>query len=837
QTTMTLLEVIDLSSDEEDCMIEMCAEAGGTETTLPCLDKNNEKSCSPSETAKQETIEQRINETDSELRSPLILNPIRQVQNSNAQADHRGLVQTAYKDAQRSSSGWKHHSAQTGICREFWKAGDYDVRSTGKTTLQNGMDHVRVHPKFLHSNATSHKWALGAIAELLDNAVDEIQNGATFVNVDKISCPRDNSAAILVQDDGGGMDPDCIRQCMSLGYSRKNTNTTIGQYGNGFKTSTMRLGADVVVFTTCKCNGVTTQSIGLLSYTFLRETGHEDIVVPMVDYEMTLGGQQKSMIRSTQEDWSHNLSTLLQWSPYTSEPDLLKQFDDIGPHGTKVVVYNLWLNDDGQMELDFESDKEDIQLRGAPNDKQFNQQHISNRLRYSLRVYSSILYLQMPDNFKIILRGRVVEHHKIANDLKFPEYILYKPQVGNNKEVNVITTIGFTKEAPLVNVHGFNVYHKNRLIMPFWRVFHENSSRGRGVVGVLEANFIEPAHDKQDFERTAVLLRLETRLKLMTIEYWNLHCALIGYQPSNAKSNRSRNVPGSTSGPTSSQPAATPTSNHSAGPNEAVRQTLASSSALPSSSSAGVGNTPLSQMASSSANFVPLPAGVQVGERSTENVETKPVILRPGVIYQSPLFNSVPENLTDDVKPFISTIPSVRGTSPNTSMSEEIPSGAINRSINAALGRIANASASPPSTPPQHSSDIETKDQARTEDSSSSLEREQSSNGSLSALPNGCPSTMPKTKRKISEVTSSELESSKRQAIGIGNNAANDDYSNIQPMLDDMEIGSTPIIEQTSIIEDECVNTRELEVLLEENRKLQTQCLEYEANEKELQER
>lgn len=25
------------------------------------------------------------------------------------------------------------------------------------------MDHVRVHPKFLHSNATSHKWALGGI--------------------------------------------------------------------------------------------------------------------------------------------------------------------------------------------------------------------------------------------------------------------------------------------------------------------------------------------------------------------------------------------------------------------------------------------------------------------------------------------------------------------------------------------------------------------------------------------------------------------------------------------------------------------------------------------------
>lgn len=29
--------------------------------------------------------------------------------------------------------------------------------------VSGGFDHVRVHPKFLHSNATSHKWALGGI--------------------------------------------------------------------------------------------------------------------------------------------------------------------------------------------------------------------------------------------------------------------------------------------------------------------------------------------------------------------------------------------------------------------------------------------------------------------------------------------------------------------------------------------------------------------------------------------------------------------------------------------------------------------------------------------------
>uniref|UniRef100_A0A2N9GQZ5 Uncharacterized protein n=1 Tax=Fagus sylvatica TaxID=28930 RepID=A0A2N9GQZ5_FAGSY len=48
--------------------------------------------------------------------------------------------------------------------RSFWKG----------RGLRRELEHARVHPKFLHSNATSHKWAFGAIAELLDNAVDEV---------------------------------------------------------------------------------------------------------------------------------------------------------------------------------------------------------------------------------------------------------------------------------------------------------------------------------------------------------------------------------------------------------------------------------------------------------------------------------------------------------------------------------------------------------------------------------------------------------------------------------------------------------------------------------------
>lgn len=422
------------------------------------------------------------------------------------------------------------------LCRQFWKAGSYDDGLASKVSIQNGKSYLHVHPMFLHSNATSHKWAFGAVAELLDNAVDEIQNGATFVIVDKITNPKDGNPALLIQDDGGGMNPEAMRRCMSFGFSDKKSKSAIGQYGNGFKTSTMRLGADVIVFSRHLNNRILTQSIGLLSYTFLSRTGHDRIVVPMVDYQFNTSTGTLEILHG-KEHFMSNLSMLLQWSPYSSEADLLKEFDDIGAHGTKVIIYNLWFNDDGNMELDFLSDPEDIRSSGETKKigtlkawKAINEQHIAHQYQYSLRVYLSILYLRLPESFNIILRGRVVEPHIIANDLKFPEFILYRPQCGGCVEGEVLTTIGFLKEAPQISFHGFNVYHKNRLILPFWQVVSYLDSRGRGVVGVLEANFIEPTHNKQDFERTSLFQKLEGRLKEMTWEYWDYHCGLIGYQ-------------------------------------------------------------------------------------------------------------------------------------------------------------------------------------------------------------------------------------------------------------------------------------------------------------------
>ncbi|XP_010453370.2 PREDICTED: protein MICRORCHIDIA 5-like [Camelina sativa] len=412
------------------------------------------------------------------------------------------------------------------LSRQFWKAGEDDESVPLPHYCSNDAA-VRVHPQFLHANATSHKWALGALAELLDNSLDEVNNGATYVHVNTATNERDGKSNILiVEDNGGGMNPSTFRECLSLGYSRKrNMANRVGQYGNGFKTSTMRLGADAIVFSRCRgTNGNNpTQSIGMLSYTFLYETRKCEAIVPTVDYEL-VNNEWKEIVYNSRDEWSDNLETIMKWSPYLSEQDLLDQFDHLEEQGTRIVIYNLWEDDEGKLELDFDTDPHDIQLRGVNRDEKNiemakanpNSRHFLS-YRHSLRSYASILYLERPSNFRIILRGKDVQHHSILDDMMMMEEKTYKPMrspewSSDQAEMCATIKLGFVKDARHhIDIQGFNVYHKNRLIKPFWRVWTAAGSDGRGVIGILEANFIQPAHNKQGFERTAVLAKLEGR--------------------------------------------------------------------------------------------------------------------------------------------------------------------------------------------------------------------------------------------------------------------------------------------------------------------------------------
>ncbi|WKA01453.1 hypothetical protein VitviT2T_019734 [Vitis vinifera] len=231
-------------------------------------------------------------------------------------------------------------------------------------------------PKFLHSNATSHKWALGAFAELLDNSLDEICNGATYVNVDILQNKRDGNKMLLIEDNGGGMDPEKMRQCMSLGL----------------------------------------QLISLIC------------------------------------EFDNQLIYKEHWI------DLMDMFNFLKENGMRIIIYNLWEDDSGQLELDFDTDQQDIHIRGVNRDEK---------------------------------------------------------------------NIQMAKQFP--NSRHFLTYRHS--LRPFWRLWNAAGSDGRGVIGVLEADFVEPAHDKQGFERTIVLSRLETRLQQMQKTYWTTYCHKIGYAP------------------------------------------------------------------------------------------------------------------------------------------------------------------------------------------------------------------------------------------------------------------------------------------------------------------
>lgn len=70
----------------------------------------------------------------------------------------------------------------------------------------------------------------------------------------------------------------------SFGFTEKGSGKVsqqaIGVYGNGFKSGSMRLGRDVLIFT--KNGGC--QSVGMMSQTYLENIKAQAVIVPIVPF-------------------------------------------------------------------------------------------------------------------------------------------------------------------------------------------------------------------------------------------------------------------------------------------------------------------------------------------------------------------------------------------------------------------------------------------------------------------------------------------------------------------------------------------------------------------------
>ncbi|XP_026150487.1 MORC family CW-type zinc finger protein 3-like [Mastacembelus armatus] len=383
---------------------------------------------------------------------------------------------------------------------------------------ERGVPLSSVSPRFLHSNSTSHTWPFGAIAMLIDNAYDPDVSAKQFW-IDK-TVVKDQDC-LTFMDNGYGLDLRTMHKMLSFGFSDKTTVKgvqPIGIYGNGFKSGSMRLGKDAIVFSKSK----STSCVGMLSQTYLEKIGAEQIIVPIVCFDQT-----KSDKLSVREEDKASLQDILRYSPFTTQEELLTQLDVISPPwstgktGTRIIIWNLRRTSTGALEFDFEKDRYDIQIPSEVYDEMtdtFPQPQLSSHIpksTYSLRAYCSILYLK--PQMQIIIRGQKVKSQLVAKSLAWTRKDHYKPNF-LNKPVPI--TFGYNTESK--DQYGVMMYHKNRLIKAYERVGCQlkANNQGVGVIGIIECNFLDPTHNKQSFLETDKYRKTMSSLAIKVEEYW-----------------------------------------------------------------------------------------------------------------------------------------------------------------------------------------------------------------------------------------------------------------------------------------------------------------------------
>ncbi|KAK3754350.1 hypothetical protein RRG08_026944 [Elysia crispata] len=399
---------------------------------------------------------------------------------------------------------------------------------------QDGILRSGVDPKYLHANSTAHIWIFGAFAELIDNAYDPDVN-ASELWIDKLDYGETSCLRFL--DNGAGMDKNKLHKMLSFGYCDKRTveptgsHKPIGHYGNGFKSGSMRIGKDALVFTRTKDSA----SIGFLSQTYLKAIEAESVIVPMVDYSLP------NLERDQSQETKNNLEAILRYSLFRSEEQLKDELRALGKFetGTKIIISNLAQLLDGQLELDFTSDATDIL---CPEAHEADTSAVKNKpvalcpskYKLSLREYCTILFLK--PRMIIHIRGKKVRSKLVSTCLNSPEYLNYHPR---NEKKSIRVTFGFTWEHDTSEDYGMMLYHRNRLIKAFERVGYQkqsNNAYGIGVVGVAEVDFLEPIHTKQDFIRNTIFNNAIKWFGDKLNDYWN--DKKTSRTPSNTRSQR-----------------------------------------------------------------------------------------------------------------------------------------------------------------------------------------------------------------------------------------------------------------------------------------------------------
>ncbi|NWR47494.1 MORC2 protein, partial [Regulus satrapa] len=222
---------------------------------------------------------------------------------------------------------------------------------------------------------------------------------------------------------------------IQFGKSAKRSpeSTQIGQYGNGLKSGSMRIGKDFILFTK-KDN---TMTCLLLSRTFHEEEGIDEVIVPLP----TWNARSREPVTDNMEKFAIETELIYKYSPFKSEREVMDQFNKIRGEkgtcgwcrsqvrclgfgwdspgqlvtcsGTLVIIFNLKLMDNGDPELDVTSDPQDIQMAETPPEG-------TKPERRSFRAYAAVLYID--PRMRIFINGHKVQTKRLS-------CCLYKPRM------------------------------------------------------------------------------------------------------------------------------------------------------------------------------------------------------------------------------------------------------------------------------------------------------------------------------------------------------------------------------------------------------------------------
>jgi len=352
--------------------------------------------------------------------------------------------------------------------------------------------------------------------------------------------------ALSVQDDGVGMARSNLHCMLSFGFSSKeHVVGNVGRFGIGFKSGSMRIAHDALILT--RRDGQA--SAALLSTTFLNAIDADDILIPMFTWTTEPSSAGKHTYVASEPantaEWEENMSVIEQYTYLASESAVLRELDKITtPTGTRIVLFNL----KDPPEFDF-SVKNDVRMLGIDPDEQNRtsarrpvyQQHRPGQQMtldvpedYSLRAYMEVLYLRPTVTFS--LRGELIQPRCAISRLALEYYKFedYTPKdLPEERRAPVVVHCGYQEEK---SKHcGFHIYNKNRLIRMYQRFGAQLQANAmmKDMLGVVEADCLEPTHNKQAFNTTDVAYqKCQKHLEKCMNDYYfgvqNLRLAGIG---------------------------------------------------------------------------------------------------------------------------------------------------------------------------------------------------------------------------------------------------------------------------------------------------------------------